>query len=78
MAIRLNETQEKKIQDCLASGHFSSESDVLDRALDLVTEELTSSAEDQAAVDRAEAQAERGEVIPLDEYERIARSKYKF
>jgi Arc/MetJ-type ribon-helix-helix transcriptional regulator len=81
MNITLKSEIQKRINERLRSGEFESAEAVVEQALTffLDSEEEMSEAEfpeTKAAIDEALDQAERGEGVALEEFEREMRSKY--
>jgi antitoxin ParD1/3/4 len=71
MSITLKPEQEKLIQQQLDLGRFKSADEVLERALELLNEQYNDEYQNwiedvRLKVDEAKAEAERGDVIPLD------------
>jgi antitoxin ParD1/3/4 len=71
MSITLKPEQEKLIQQQLDLGRFKSADEVLERALELLNEQYSDEYQNwiedvRLKVDEAKAEAERGDVIPLD------------
>ena len=78
MGISLSPTTQKLIEERMKDGDFQSPDELIRIALKSLegepVEELDP--ETQAAIERAEDQADRGEGIPLDEAFRQLRQKY--
>jgi antitoxin ParD1/3/4 len=71
MSITLKPEQEKLIQQQLDLGRFKSADEVLERALELLNEQYSDEYQNwiedvRLKVDEAKAEAERGDVVPLD------------
>jgi antitoxin ParD1/3/4 len=71
MSITLKPEQEKLIQQQLDLGRFKSADEVLERALELLNEQYNDEYQNwiedvRLKVDEAKAEAERGDVVPLD------------
>jgi antitoxin ParD1/3/4 len=71
MSITLKPEQEKLIQRQIDLGRFKSADEVLERAFELLNEQYNNEYQNwiedvRLKVDEAKAEAERGDIIPLD------------
>ena len=77
MNVELKPEARKFIQEQVQAGHFASPDDVLDEAVNRMMAESDLELDDEtaAAINRAEAQLDRGEGIDFDEFAAQMRKK---